>query len=409
MFFRFANKHFIKHLKLQPGIKRCHGATKQKIDQSDQSLGSHIKNFIKSCQGEDKDNLSAVLYDINDLRLEQRPIPEIGPKDILLAVDCVGICRTDVEYWQKGRAGPYVIEEPMILGREASGIVVETGEKVQQLRKGDRVAVEPGESCRHCQLCRSGQYNLCPYIKFCATPPNDGLLTRYAKHPAHLCYKLPDHVTMEEGALLEPLAVGMASCRRAKVGLGSDVLILGCGPVGLTTLATATSIGASKVLIADKKPDRLEIAKTFGADVMHIKQDCNPRELAQEIHAVMGCVPNKCFDCVGTIESLKLAIYATRPGGMCTLVGVPDGKIVLPLMDAMSREVDILGVVNYRNDYPIALAMAASVELNLPAIISHHFPLEHISVAFETAKVQAEHTLKVIVHLQPENLNNNTL
>ncbi|KAL9890213.1 sorbitol dehydrogenase-like [Glossina fuscipes fuscipes] len=382
-------------------VNRCHEATKQKLDQSDQTLGNQIKNFIKSCQGENKDNLAAVLYDINDLRLEQRPMPEIGPKDVLLAVDCVGICRTDVEYWEKGRAGPYVVEEPMILGREASGIVVESGKQVQHLRKGDRVAVEPGESCRHCQLCRSGQYNLCPSIRFCATPPNDGLLTRYAKHPAHLCYKLPDHVTMEEGALLEPLAVGMASCRRAKVGLGSEVLILGCGPIGLTTLATATSIGASKVLIVDKKKDRLEIAKSFGADTLHLNENCNPKDLAQSIHATMGCIPDKCFDCVGTIESLKLAIYTTRPGGMCTLVGVPDGKIVLPLIDAMSREVDILGVVNYRNEYlsyhsyPIALAMAASFELSLPAIISHHFALEQISLAFETAKLQADGTLKV--------------
>lgn len=185
------------------------------------------------------DNLTAVLHGIEDLRLEQTPIPEINDDEVLLEMDCVGICGSDVHFLVHGRIGPFVCDGPMVIGHEASGVVCKTGKNVKNLKIGDRVAIEPGVPCRICDYCKTGNYNLCPDVKFCACPPNDGNLTRYFAHAADFCFKLPDHVTMEEGALMEPLSVGVHACRRANVQLGSEVLILGAGPIGLVTIIAA--------------------------------------------------------------------------------------------------------------------------------------------------------------------------
>lgn len=138
-----------------------------------------------------------------------------------------------------GRIGPFVCDGPMVIGHEAAGVVCKAGKDVKNVKVGDRVAIEPGVPCRHCDYCKNGKYNLCPEMKFCATPPYHGNLTRYYAHAADFCFKLPDHVTMEEGALLEPLSVGVHACRRANVCLGSEVLILGAGPIGLVTAIAA--------------------------------------------------------------------------------------------------------------------------------------------------------------------------
>ncbi|RWS28433.1 sorbitol dehydrogenase-like protein [Leptotrombidium deliense] len=198
----------------------------------------------------EKDNLSAVLMKKDVLLLQQMPLPE-NPKndEVLLATHTVGICGSDVHYWTHGRIGNFVVEKPMILGHETSATVVAVGENVKHLKPGDRVATEPGVPCRQCNFCKEGKYNLCENIFFFATPPDDGTLTRFFKHPADFCFKLPDHVSYEEGALLEPLSVGVHACKRAGVTVGSDVLVCGAGPIGLVTMLTAKAFGARKVCI----------------------------------------------------------------------------------------------------------------------------------------------------------------
>lgn len=169
-----------------------------------------------------------------------------------MAIDTVGICGSDVHFLVHGRIGDYVVNSPLVLGHEASGIVHKIGKNVTTLKVGDRVAIEMGIPCRICKLCKTGRYNLCPKVKFGSAPPDDGALSKYIAHAADFCFKLPDNVTMEEGALLEPLSVGVHACRRANVTLGSEVVILGAGPIGLVTLLTAKAMGASKVLIVGK-------------------------------------------------------------------------------------------------------------------------------------------------------------
>uniref|UniRef100_A0A182P937 Sorbitol dehydrogenase n=1 Tax=Anopheles epiroticus TaxID=199890 RepID=A0A182P937_9DIPT len=353
------------------------------------------------------DNLTAVLYGIEDLRLEQRPIPVPKDDEVLLEMDVVGICGSDVHYLVRGRIGDFIVKKPMVIGHEASGIVSKVGSKVKNLQVGDRVAIEPGYGCRTCEYCKSGAYNLCADMIFCATPPYDGNLTRYFAHPADFCYKLPDHVTMEEGALLEPLSVGVHACRRANVGLGSQVLILGAGPIGLVTLIVAKSMGASKVLVTDLLQNRLDVAKELGADeTLVIPKDVEEAELVKIIHERMGGAPDKTIDCSGAEATARLTILATKAGGVGVMVGMGAPEVKLPLVNALAREVDIRGVFRYCNDYPVALSLVSSGKVNVKRLITHHFNIEDTAKAFHTTRHGVDGAIKVMIHVQPKDKNN---
>uniref|UniRef100_A0A0A1XLQ9 Sorbitol dehydrogenase n=1 Tax=Zeugodacus cucurbitae TaxID=28588 RepID=A0A0A1XLQ9_ZEUCU len=353
------------------------------------------------------DNLTAVLYGIEDLRLEQRPVPEIADDEVLLRMDSVGICGSDVHYLVHGRIGDFVLTKPMVIGHEASGVVAKVGKKVKHLVVGDRVACEPGVPCRYCAHCKAGQYNLCPDMVFCATPPYDGNLTRYYKHAADFCYKLPDHVTMEEGALLEPLSVGVHACRRAGVGLGSKVLVLGAGPIGLVTLLAAQAMGAEQVLITDLVQQRLDVAKELGAThTLLMSKDDSAEEVAKKVHQVMGVEPDKSIDCCGAESTTRLSIFATRSGGCVVIVGMGAAEPKVPLINALAREVDIRGVFRYCNDYPAALALVASGKVNVKRLITHHFDITETAKAFETARYGHGGAIKVMIHVQPRDANN---
>lgn len=267
-------------------------------------------------------------------------------------MDCVGICGSDVHYLVNGRIGDFIVKQPMVIGHEASGIVAKLGANVKNLKVGDRVAIEPGYGCRVCEFCKCGQYNLCADMIFCATPPVDGNLARYYTHPADFCYKLPPHVTMEEGALLEPLSVGVHACRRAGVSLGSNVLILGAGPIGLVTLIVARSMGAGRIVITDLLQNRLDVAKELGADgTLLLEKTVSETEIVKKIHTLFGGAPDKTIDCCGAEATSRISILATRSGGCAVLVGMGPAEVKLPLVNALAREVDIRGVFRYCNEY----------------------------------------------------------
>ncbi|XP_037922946.1 sorbitol dehydrogenase-like isoform X1 [Hermetia illucens] len=353
------------------------------------------------------DNLTAVLYGIEDIRLEQRPIPEIEDHEVLLEMDCVGICGSDVHYLVHGRIGDFVVEKPMIIGHESSGVVAKLGKNVTNLKVGDRVAIEPGFGCRTCDFCKTGRYNLCEKMIFCATPPVNGNLMKFYKHPADFCFKLPPNVTMEEAAVLEPLSVGVHACRRAGVGLGSEVLILGAGPIGLVTLMTAKAMGAGKVLITDMVEGKLEIAKSLGATyTMLVKKDMTEESLVKQVHEIMGSAPDKAIDCCGGESTSRLAILATRSGGSVAIVGMAQAESKLPVTNAIVREINIHGVFRYCNDYASALAMVASGAVNVKKLITHHYDITETEKAFETARYGHGGAIKVMIHCQPRDKNN---
>ncbi|XP_026463305.1 sorbitol dehydrogenase-like [Ctenocephalides felis] len=354
-----------------------------------------------------EDNLTAVLHKVEDLRLEQREIPTISDNDVLVKVDCVGICGSDVHYMTRGFIGDFVLKEPMIIGHEGSGVIAKVGKNVKNLAVDDRVAMEPAVPCRYCQFCKEGRYNLCPDIECLATPPYHGNLTRYHKHAADFCHKLPDHVTMEEGSLLEPLSVGVHACRRAEVGIASNVLILGSGPIGLVSLAAAKAMGASKVLVVDILEGRLEFAKKLGADhVLRVEKNADEREVVQQIHKIMGVKPDKAVDCMGNEFTTRISILATKTGGVAVIVGMGASEVKVPLIDALAREVDIRGVFRYCNDYPLALDLVASGKVNLKAMVTNHFALEETKEAFALAKRSEANVIKIMIHCQARDANN---
>lgn len=322
-------------------------------------------------------------------------------------MDCVGICGSDVHYLVHGRIGDFICKAPMIIGHEASGIVKKLGKSVKTLAIGDRVAIEPGVSCHLCDYCKSGKYNLCPDMKFCATPPYDGNLRRYYAHAADFCFKLPDNVTMEEGALLEPLSVGVHACRRADIALGDYVLILGAGPIGLVTLITAKEMGATKVIITDLAQNRLDVAKELGADyTLVIQKDDKEADLVAKVHALLGREPNKTIDCCGFEATNRLGLMATRSGGVFVIVGCGPPEVKIPLVSALTREVDIRGVFRYANDYPAALALVTSGKANVKRLVTHHFDITETADAFAASRYGHDGAIKVMIHCQPRNKNN---
>ncbi|XP_022824432.1 sorbitol dehydrogenase-like [Spodoptera litura] len=352
-----------------------------------------------------EDNLTALLKKPKDLQLVQTPIPEIADDEVLLRMDCVGICGSDVHYWQSGACGHFVLKEPMIMGHEASGVVAKLGANVKNLKVGDRVAIEPGVPCRYCEFCKTGRYHLCPDMVFCATPPVHGNLARYYKHAADFCYKLPDHVTMEEGALLEPLSVGIHACRRAGLTGGHNVLVLGAGPIGLVTMLSAKAMGASKVLITDVLQSRLDFAKKLGADATILStKDTSEADMVKKIHELLGDQPDVSFDASGAQATVRMAMLATKSGGVAVLVGMGAPEQTVPLAGALAREVDIRGIFRYVNEYPIALNMVASGKINVKPLVTHHFSLEETLQAYEVARQGAG--IKVMIHVQPRDTNN---
>ncbi|XP_067871578.1 sorbitol dehydrogenase-like isoform X2 [Heterodontus francisci] len=311
-----------------------------------------------------QENLSVVVHSPGDLQLEKRPVPEPGPNEVLLQMNAVGICGSDVHYWQHGKLGDFLMKRPMVLGHEGSGTVVKVGKEVQHLKIGDRVAIEPAYPLQNDDFCKSGRYNLSPRMFCCATPPYDGHLCQYYAHNANYCFKLPQCVSSEEGAFIEPLSVAIHACRRGRVKLGSKILI--CG--------------------ADLSNARLEKAKEVGADVTILVMKETPQHLAQKVEEALGCMADTTIECTGSESCVHTAVYSTRSGGTVLLVGHGPALVSVPLLNAAIREVDIRGMFRYCNTYPMAIAMLASKKVDVKPLITHRFPLDQAIEAFETTK-----------------------
>ncbi|CAE1326523.1 SORD [Acanthosepion pharaonis] len=333
---------------------------------------------------------------------EYRAIPEPGPGEVQLAMQDVGICGSDVHYWTHGCIGNFILSAPMLLGHEASGIVSKIGDGVTCLEIGDRVAIEPGLPCRSCKYCKSGRYNLCPIMRFCATPPNHGNLARYYCHAADYCHKLPDNVSTEEGALLEPLSVGVHACQRAGVTIGSTVLISGAGPIGLACYLTAKAMGAKKICVTDIDSNRLEFAKKIGVEYVLSVRAGTPKELASQIEVALGQNPEISIECSGNPAGLKTSMLATANGGCVVMVGMQPDEVTVPLLNAAVREVDIKGTFRYANCYPTALSMIATGQVNAKPLITHRYKLEDSLKAFEHARTMRDGAVKIMVHCAQE-------
>ncbi|GAB4813511.1 hypothetical protein N2152v2_000557 [Parachlorella kessleri] len=334
----------------------------------------------------------------------------------------VGICGSDIHYWKRGRIADFVVREPMVssaatlcdwspwqgriadlvgriadfvvrepmvIGHESAGTVAAVAEGVVGLAVGDRVALEPGVPCWSHPACRVGRYNLDPDIKFFATPPFHGSLAKFVDHPADWCYKLPENMSHEEGAMCEPLSVGIHACQRGGVGPGKRVAILGAGPIGLVALLAAKAFGADVVAICDLKPHNLQLAKQLGASYTHQSGIGElPQATAEALKQGAG-VPGGfevVIDCAGFEATMRAAIKACTSGGRIVLVGMGQEEMKLPVVEASIREVDImgsfrycntrvdiLGSFRYCNTYPLCIQLIASGRVDVKPLITHRF------------------------------------
>lgn len=340
---------------------------------------------------------AAVLHQARDLRLEEVPTPEYGPDDVLVKIKSVGICGSDVHYWRTGHIGAFVVKAPMILGHEVAGVVAEVGANVTSLKPGDRVALEPGVPCRRCEACKTGRYNLCPDVRFFATPPVDGALSDYAVSPADFAYKIPDTLSLDAAALIEPLSVGLHACRRGGLTAGQSVFIAGAGPIGLTSLAAAKAAGATDVFISDVRPHRLEIAKKMGAT-----HTFGAREDAEAIvkEATAGRGVDLAIECAGAEAALISCLKTAKSGGTIVVVGLgEDPNYTLPMVELAVKELDIKGIFRYVYTYPAAINLLASGAVDVEAMITHHFPLDDMLSAFEYAEKGTDGAVKVMVEV----------
>jgi L-iditol 2-dehydrogenase len=331
-------------------------------------------------------NRAAVLTEPGRIIIEERPVPEPAPREVLVEITSVGVCGSDVHYYQHGRIGSHVVREPLILGHESAGRVSAVGSEVTKHAVGDRVTLEPGVPCGRCRECRSGRYNLCPDVVFFATPPIDGAFANYVAIHEDFAFALPDALSDDVGALMEPLSVGIWACRKAGVTAGDRVLVTGAGPIGLLAMQVARAFGATQVEISDVSESRLALAGRTGAT----RTLRAGRDEPSEADALI--------ECSGHPAALAAGIAALRPAGTAVLVGMGPGDTAeAPVSLIQNRELWLTGTFRYANTYPTAIALAAGGRVDLEAIITGHYHLEETDQALR-AGLEDPDSVKVIVH-----------
>jgi L-iditol 2-dehydrogenase len=340
---------------------------------------------------------AAVMDTPGKVAIKEIPVPEIGPDEVLVKVMAVGVCGSDVHYFEHGRIGPYVVTKPIILGHECAGIVAACGQNVTRFAPGDRVAVEPGVTCGRCGACKSGRYNLCPDVEFLATPPVDGAFVQYIKHRQDFLYPIPDHLSFEEAALIEPFSVGIHALNRAGFRPGQSVAIIGLGPVGLTAVAAAKAFGASRIYVSDLEANRMQAALKLGATAAISAAEGDPAALIKE--RTDGHGVDVAVETAGHPIALKTALRTVKRGGKMAIVGLPpQDEIGFNVPFICDNEVDIYGIFRYANTYEQGVNFLASGKADLNSIITDRYPLEQTREALLRAMTNKAGSLKVMVY-----------
>ncbi|KAL2681438.1 hypothetical protein Neosp_009049 [[Neocosmospora] mangrovei] len=362
--------------------------------------------------GSTERNPAFVLRAVHDTVIEERPIPKLRNEwDVRVRIAQTGICGSDVHYWDHGRIGDFILTNPIILGHESSGTVVEVGSAVKNVKVGDRVAIEPGVPCRHCDYCRSGSYNLCPDTVFAATPPHDGTLSKYYIVAADYCFPMPDHMDMEQGALVEPVSSAVQMVRTGDVRGNQTVVVFGCGPMGVLCQAICRAWGCRRVIGVDIVQSRLDFAASFsggrkedvfmppakpaGKDGMEWSE-----YLAKVIKEKfnLGEGPDVVLEVTGAEPCIQTGVHLTKKGGTFVQAGMGTENVLFPIAVACVRELRIQGSIRYQTGcHPTAVDLVASGAIDVKKLITHRYKFEQSEEAFQKVKAREEGTLKVMI------------
>lgn len=340
----------------------------------------------------------AVMLGIGKMGFEEREIPKVKDDEVLVKLEYVGICGSDLHYYETGAIGDYVVEPPFVLGHEPGGTVVEVGKNVKHLKVGDRVALEPGKTCGHCEFCKTGRYNLCPDVVFFATPPVDGVFQEYVAHEADLCFKLPDNVSTLEGALIEPLAVGFHAAIQGDAHLGQRAVVMGAGCIGLVSMMALKARGVSEVYVVDIMEKRLEKALELGATgvINGAKEDVLERVKELTDGAGMDLV----IETAGTEITTRQAIHMAKKGSNIVLVGYSkSGEMTLPMSLVLDKELTFKMVFRYRHIYPMAIDAVAAGKVNLKGIVTDVYELDEAQKAMDYSVNNKADIVKAVIRI----------
>lgn len=338
-----------------------------------------------------------VLKGKNNMVLEERPMPSLKDNEVLVRIRCMGICGSDAHYYRDGKIGIYVVEEPLILGHECSGEVVETGKGVSRIAPGDRVVLEPGIACGKCGYCKSGKYNLCQSMNFMATPPFDGCLCEYVAWPEDLVFQMPDTMSYQEGALIEPFTVGLQGLRQSGFTFASSAVVVGCGTIGQMMIQALKAVGAGSIIAVDVSDLKLEMAKKMGAahTVNSAKEDApaRVRELTDRLGAEFG------YEAVGMEQTYYNMASLVRDGATITLLGLlaEDGNR-MPMASSVLRELKYHAVIRYTNVFAEALTLLKYGRAEITPVLTHQFDFEHANKAFEETLTNKKDAVKVVIN-----------
>ena len=343
----------------------------------------------------------AFMRGLDHMIIKEIPKPSASKGKVVVSLEYVGICGSDVHYFHNGCVGAYKVDlaHDYMLGHECAGTVVEIGEGVTNIKVGDRVALEPGVTDGTCSFCKEGKYNLCPNVVFLATPPVPGCNEEFIEFPSDYCFKLPDTVSTMEGALVEPLSVGFHAANQANVKVGDTVVILGGGCIGLVTLLSCKAHGAGKIILADLIDARLEKAKELGATYVINSSKCDVIEEVKKLTDGNGadCV----FETAGAVPTIKMTPFIAKRGGTVTLVGIStQQEIPYNFAQIMDKELTIKSVFRYRNIYPNAIAAIASGAINVKSIVTHQFDFDHIQDAYDEAINNKNDLVKAVIKIK---------
>ncbi|MGX9787947.1 NAD(P)-dependent alcohol dehydrogenase [Mycobacterium sp. MMS18-G62] len=317
---------------------------------------------------------AAVLVEPGRIETQERPVPAPGPGDVLIRVSSVGVCGSDTHYYRDGRLGSFVVDAPLVLGHEAAGRIVDVGDGVDHSRIGQRVSIEPQRPDPASDETRRGHYNLCPHMRFFATPPVDGAFCDYVTIGAAYAHPVPESVSDDAAALCEPLSVGIAAVRKARLAAGSRVLIAGAGPIGIMVAQVARAYGATDIVVSDPDESRRLQAEDFGATTV----------LDPTTGPIGDLRVDAFIDASGAPAAVVDGIRAVRPAGTVVLVGSGAETMELPTQVIQNRELVLTGVFRYANTWPTAIALVESGRVNLDAMVTAHFPLEKAAEALDS-------------------------
>ncbi|MCR5674760.1 MAG: NAD(P)-dependent alcohol dehydrogenase [Lachnospiraceae bacterium] len=328
----------------------------------------------------------------------ERPEPKAG--EVLVKLEYVGICGSDVHYYHSGKCGSYEVDlnEDFMLGHECAGTVAALGEGVTSLAVGDPVCLEPGITCGQCAFCKSGKYNLCPDVVFLATPPVQGCNEEYIAFPENMCFKLPENVSTKEGALIEPLSVGFHAANQGGVGVGDTVVILGAGTIGLTTLLSCKAHGAGRIIVADLVDAKLKKASELGAtEIINSKAE-DPLARIRELTGGQGA--DVVFETAGSPVTIAQTPHVVKRGGTIVLVGIAAvEEINYNFAQIMDKEATIKSVFRYRNIFPKAVAAVASGAIDVKGLVTHEYAFDDIEEAYNEAVRNKTDLIKAVIKI----------